>query len=230
MSLNALRQGQHIKIGTGEFLILQKLPTTDGSCKTAKLASGVHNLKTNFSIGLRRVMVFIDAQRACRGLPTEGRPRSLAYPPELVAIARTREQYMKEIDRLQPIAITRTTWNRSYIPYRSESRTRSHLAGARSPGTTASGCVGPRYSRHYLAALRSRQGRPRDRFQSVKTAADEVIDELYMTEERKRVPEVHLEIVRRLSDANRFRPESCHFRFQAEGRSTVRLNGDRHTN
>ena len=31
------------------------------------------------------------------------------YPPELVALARTREQYLKEIDRQQPIAITRTS-------------------------------------------------------------------------------------------------------------------------
>jgi putative transposase len=37
--------------------------------------------------------------------------------------------------------------------------------------------------------------------------SDRVIDELYMTPERKRVPEVHLEIVRRLSDANQLRPE-----------------------
>ncbi|MEO8036095.1 MAG: Mu transposase C-terminal domain-containing protein, partial [Acidobacteriota bacterium] len=42
----------------------------------------------------------------------------------------------------------------------------------------------------------------------VKAATDEVINELYMTEERKRVPEVHLEIVRRLADANRFRPDN----------------------
>ena len=57
-----------------------------------------------------------------------------------------------------------------------------------------------------------------------------VIDELYMTEERKRVPEVHLEIVRRLTDANKLRRVTPHFRFQADGRSTVRLHGDRHTN
>ena len=35
--------------------------------------------------------------------------------------------------------------------------------------------------------------------------SDQVIDELYMTTERKRVPEVHLEIVRRVTDANKFR-------------------------
>jgi putative transposase len=40
----------------------------------------------------------------------------------------------------------------------------------------------------------------------VKAVIDEVIQELYMTAERKRIPEVHLEIVRRLGDANQFRP------------------------
>jgi putative transposase len=40
----------------------------------------------------------------------------------------------------------------------------------------------------------------------VKGISDEVIEDLYMTAERKRVPEVHLEIVRRLADANQFRP------------------------
>lgn len=41
----------------------------------------------------------------------------------------------------------------------------------------------------------------------VQIVSDRVIDELYMTAERKRVPEVHLEIVRRLSEANQLRPE-----------------------
>jgi hypothetical protein len=36
----------------------------------------------------------------------------------------------------------------------------------------------------------------------VQIVSDQIIDELYMTAERKRVPEVHLEIVRRLTDAN----------------------------
>jgi putative transposase len=40
-----------------------------------------------------------------------------------------------------------------------------------------------------------------------------------MTAERKRVPEVHLEIVRRLSDANKFRPEAE--RLPIPSRSTI---------
>lgn len=40
-----------------------------------------------------------------------------------------------------------------------------------------------------------------------------------MTAERKRVPEVHLEIVRRLSDANKFRPKAEHLPIPS--RSTI---------
>src|SRR5262249_42885848 len=40
----------------------------------------------------------------------------------------------------------------------------------------------------------------------VKAISEQVIAELYMTPERKRVPEVHLEILRRLNDENKFRP------------------------
>ena len=40
----------------------------------------------------------------------------------------------------------------------------------------------------------------------VGTISDQVIVELYMAPERKRVPEVHLEILRRLDDENKFRP------------------------
>ena len=40
-----------------------------------------------------------------------------------------------------------------------------------------------------------------------------------MTAERKRVPEIHLEIVRRLSDANKFRPEND--RLPIPSRSTI---------
>ena len=53
----------------------------------------------------------------------------------------------------------------------------------------------------------------------VKSITDQVIQELYMTAERKRVPEVHLEIVRRLSDANKFRPEAE--RLPIPSRSTI---------
>jgi len=42
----------------------------------------------------------------------------------------------------------------------------------------------------------------------VRATTEQVIDELYMTPERKRVPEVDLEIVRRLAEVNKFRPET----------------------
>lgn len=42
----------------------------------------------------------------------------------------------------------------------------------------------------------------------VKAVTDQASEELYLTAERKRVPEVHLEITRRLTDANKFRREN----------------------
>jgi putative transposase len=42
----------------------------------------------------------------------------------------------------------------------------------------------------------------------VQAITDQVIERLYMTLERKRAPEVHLEVVRRLNEANRFRIET----------------------
>ena len=49
-----------------------------------------------------------------------------------------------------------------------------------------------------------------------KAISDQVIDELYMTAERKRVPAVHLEILRRLAEVNRFRAEPDGSPFRAE--------------
>ena len=51
----------------------------------------------------------VDAQARADGLPAKVARDLSAHPPELVALARTREQYLKEIDRQQPIAITRTS-------------------------------------------------------------------------------------------------------------------------
>jgi putative transposase len=53
----------------------------------------------------------------------------------------------------------------------------------------------------------------------VKTISGQVIQELYMTAERKRVPEVRLEVMRRLHDANRFRDETS--RLPIPSRSTI---------
>jgi len=131
------------------------------------------------------------------------------YPLELVAIAQDRAQYLKEIDRLQPIAITSKTME----PLIQSVSERIH--DAKPPGwrtlardygkwLRAGRDIRAVISRHSDKGSRGPRMVP-----EVKPAANEVIDELYMTEERKRVPEVHLEIVRRLADANRFRPENA---------------------
>jgi putative transposase len=130
-----------------------------------------------------------------------------AYPPELSALARTREQYLKEIDRRQPIAITKA----SMEPLIRSVSERIH--DDKPPGWLT---VWRDY-RKWIAAGRDIRAivlRHADRGQrgtrslpDTQIVSERVIDELYMTPERKRVPEVHLEIVRRLTEANQFRAE-----------------------
>ena len=130
------------------------------------------------------------------------------YPLELVAIAQNRAQYLKEIDRLQPIAITSKTMEpliRSVSERINDAKPPGWRTLARDYGKwlRAGRDIRAIISRHSDKGSRGPRMIP-----EVKTVTDEVIDELYMTAERKRVPEVHLEIVRRLTDANRFRPEN----------------------
>ena len=131
---------------------------------------------------------------------------SLPIRPNCVAIAQNRVQYLKEIDRLQPIAITSKTME----PLIQSVSERIH--DAKPPGwRTLARDYGKwlragRDIRAVISRHSDKGSRGPRMIPEVKAAADEVIDELYMTEERKRVPEVHLEIVRRLADVNRFRP------------------------
>ena len=127
------------------------------------------------------------------------------YPLELVTIAQSRVQYLKEIDRRQPTAITPETM----APLiRSVS---DRINDAKPPGwRTISRDYGKwlragRDIRDIILRHSDKGSRGPRMLPEVKCTSDEVIDELYMTEERKRVPEVHLEIVRRLADANNFR-------------------------
>jgi len=82
---------------------------------------------------------------------------------------------------------------------------RAHRVGGRSLGTIANGWLRATtfalsFPATRIAAAVVRKCRRKSQ------VADAVIEELYLTPERKRVPEVHLEIVRRLSDANSLRP------------------------
>ena len=208
MLLGTLRKEQRLKVGIGEFLILQKLPDSRWqlqNCATGEWSAlSEDDLLDGFAQG--DVSFIVDAQ-ARADLPAKVTRDLSAHPPELVALARTREQYLKEIDRQQPIAITRTSME-PLIRSVSE-----RIKDDKPPGWLT---VWRDY-RKWIASGRDIRAivlRHADRGKSVarslpatQTISDRVIDELYMTPERKRVPEVHLEIVRRLSDANQLRPE-----------------------
>jgi len=209
MSLSTLKKGQRIKVRTSEFLILQKLPDRRWqlqNCVTGEWSAlSEDDLLDGFARG--DVSFIVDAQARTDGLPTKVTRDLSVYPPELVALARTREQYLKEIDQQQPMAITRTSMD-PLIRLVSE-----RIKDDKPPGWLT---VWRDY-RKWIASGRDIRAivlRHADRGKSgarslpaTQTISDRVIDELYMTPERKRVPEVHLEIVRRLADANQLRPE-----------------------
>jgi len=132
---------------------------------------------------------------------------SASPPPETLALARNRELYLKEIDRRQPITITKASMDPLIRA----------VADRIKDGKPPSWITLWRNYRRWVAAGRDVRAialRYADRGNSgtrmhpeVRAVADQVINELYMTAERRRVPEVYLEIVRRLEEANEFRPE-----------------------
>ncbi len=111
MSLNALRKGSHVTIGPTRFLILQKV--SDNSWQLQNTTTGEwckfteDELLDQFS---RNELVF-DRDTGDRHSGNHHGSTHLdrvlsTYPPHLVMIAQNRVQYLREIDRLQPIAIT----------------------------------------------------------------------------------------------------------------------------
>jgi putative transposase len=211
MSLNALRQGSHVTIGPTRFVMLHKVSahswqlqnTTTGEWCTWTEDELLEQFSRNElvfdrDIGDRHAGTHHGATHLERALST--------YPPHLVMIAQHRVQYLREIDRLQPIAITAKTMGpvvRSIA---------ERIGDAKPPGWRTLA----RDYRKWLGAgrdIRAVIPRHADKgshgprmIPEVQAVTDAVIDQLYMTEERKRVPEVHLEIVRRLAEANRLRP------------------------
>ena len=114
MSLNTLRKGQHVKIGATEFQVVQKLPECRWQLQDTATgewcAFAEDDLLDRFA---RNELSFIVGDRADRpagAVATKFIPNLAAYPPpELAGRARNREQYLKEIDRRQPISITKTS-------------------------------------------------------------------------------------------------------------------------
>jgi putative transposase len=210
MSLNRLRKGQRLKVRAGEFLILQKLP--DGRWQLQNCATGEwsalaeDDLLDGFAQG--EVWFIVDGQ-ASTGTPESMAPRDLStYPPELAALARTREQYLKEIDWRQPIAITKA----SMEPLIRSVSERIH--DDKPPGWLTvwrdyrKWIAAGRDVRAIILRYADRGKRGTRSLPDTRIVSERVIDELYMTPERKRVPEVHLEIVRQISEANQLRAEA----------------------
>ena len=100
-----------MRIGTIVFLIVQRLPesswqlqnTVTGEWRTFNEA----DLLDQFAAGELSFVAAVDhGTDPKNGLP-ENLTRDLsAYPPDLLALAGNRVQYLKEIDRQQPISIT----------------------------------------------------------------------------------------------------------------------------
>ena len=90
MSLSTLRKGQRIKVGTSEFLILQKLPDSRWqlqNCATGEWSAlSEDDLLDGFAQG--DVSFIVDAQARADGLPAKVARDLSAYPPELVALAK----------------------------------------------------------------------------------------------------------------------------------------------
>lgn len=224
MSLHGLRVGHHVKIGTAEFVITQRLPegawqlqnTATGEWQTFAESELLDLFATN---QLLFVMAAAEAATSAAKVPEKFSRDLSAYPAKLVDMARNRIQYLKEIDRQQPIAITRAKIEDLI-------RSVADRTGDSKPPGWRTVC---RDYRKWLATGRdiraiilrhAERGKVGTRLApEVKAVSDQVIQELYMTAERKRVPEIHLEIVRRLSDANSYRPETD--RLPIPSRSTI---------
>ena len=210
MSLNALRKGRHVRIGAMKYLILQRLDEHRWQLQNTATGEWCTFTEDHLLDQFARNELSFDPGAENPQEPPVNKTAKLARDPssrspELLALAQNRVQYLKEIDRRQPIAITPKTME----PLISSIAKR--INDTKPPGWRTLS----RDYRRWLAAsrdIRAIVSRHSDRgnhgtqmLPEEKAITDQVIEELYMTPERKRVPEVHLEIVRRVTDANKFR-------------------------
>lgn len=213
MSLNALRKGANVVIGPTRFLVLRKLDAKDWQLENTatgewcrfteqdlldRFAQGelVFECKSNDQSGNSNVIPRLDGSLS-------------AYPSELIAVAEKRVQYLREIERQQPIGITSKNME-SLIQSVSQRINDTKPPGWRTLARDYRKWLGAGRDIRAILSRHSDKGSRTPRLLAeVKSVIDAVIDELYMTAERKRVPEVHLEIVRRLTDSNQIRPANA---------------------
>jgi putative transposase len=213
MSLHALRKGHHVRIGPTEFVISQRL--TECSWQLQNIATGEwctfneDELLDRFTNNELSFVRGIEGPRLSTHRYDIMLNRDLStYPPELVALARNRVKYLQEIDQRQPISITQTAIE-PLIWSVSERIKDTQPPGWRTVCRDYLKWIGASRDIRAIILRHADRGRRGTRLApEVKAVSDQVIKELYLTAERKRVPEVHLEIVRRLTDANRFRLEN----------------------
>ncbi len=211
MSLLSFRKGQCVKIGANEFLILQRLPednwqlqnaTTGEWCKFTEEDLLDRYSKKELSFIVRGNGDYPLTEKLAQKLTHD----LAAYPSQLVALAQNRVQYLKEVDRRQPIVIEPKTLC-PLIELVSQ-----RLQDANPPGwytvyrDYCKWLAAGRDVRAIVLRYADRGHRGTRVRAEVIAVVDQVIEELYMTPERKRIPEVHFEIVRRLDDENKFRP------------------------
>lgn len=212
MPLFTIRLGQHLRIDADTFIILRRL--TEGMWQlqndlTGELrAFSERDLLNRFT---RDEMVFvqpnaIDCSQQSR-INMKLTCDLAVFPPHLIAIAQQRLKYLKELDQSQPISMTKHSIEQLITTVA------ARLGDANPPGW----CSVYRDYRKWIAAgrdLRAIIFRYADRGKSGSRAAEavqaiinRVIESLYMTPERKRVPEIHMEIARQVDVENRLRPE-----------------------
>jgi len=143
MSLNALRKGQRVNVGATQFRILQKLADRNWQLQNAVTGEWcVYTEDDLLDRFARKELSFIPEVREDSPIgaiiPNLNRDFS-AYATESVTLARNREQYLKEIDRQQPISITRTNVEPLIRLVAQRIKDESHRVGSQSGGITGSG-------------------------------------------------------------------------------------------
>ena len=104
MSLHALRKGHHVRIGPSEFVILQ--PLTECRWQLQNIATGEwctfneDDLLDRFAKNELSFVTRVEGPHPPADRLDVKLTRDLStYPPELVALARNRVKYLKEIDQ-----------------------------------------------------------------------------------------------------------------------------------
>ena len=162
MSLCAFRKGHRVRIGPSEFLILQRLPDRNWQLQntvTGEWCTFAENeLLDRFANNELSFIPMIVGGGIANKLAEKLTRDLSSYPPELVTLAKARIEYLKEIDRRQPIAITQRTIEpliRSVSERVGDSKA-ARMAHGLSRLSQVVGC-GPRHTRRHFPVRRSRE-------------------------------------------------------------------------